>query len=101
MIEVARTIHCCIDTVSKVVHLYNLPINKIIAGNCKQPKTVIQLDKETKKELQTFNSVADASRWLVDNGYAKTCNGGVRQKICNCCNGKSKSAYKFMWRYKE
>lgn len=101
MVEVASIVHCCIDTVSKVVHLYDLPINKIIAGSCQQPKIVIQLDKETKKELQTFNSVADASHWLVNNGYAKTYNGGVRQKICNCCNGKLKSAYKFIWRYKE
>ena len=101
MVEVASIVHCCVDTVSKVVHLYNLPINKIIAGNCQQPKVVIQLNKETEEELQIFNSVADASHWLVDNGYAKTYNGGVRQKICNCCNGKLKSAYKFKWKYKE
>ena len=101
MVEVASIIHCCVDTVSKVVHLYNLPINKIIAGSCQQPRTVIQLDKETEKELQIFNSVADASHWLVDNGYAKTYNGGVRQKICNCCSGKQKTAYKFKWKYKE
>ena len=101
MIEVASIIHCCVDTVSKVVHLYNLPINKIIAGSCRQPKVVIQLDKETKKELRTFNSVAEASHWLVDNGYTKKYSGGVRQKICNCCNGKAKSAYKFIWKYKE
>jgi group I intron endonuclease len=34
MIEVASIIHCCADTVSKVIHLYNLPINKIISGSC-------------------------------------------------------------------
>ena len=28
------------DTVSKIVHLYNLPINKCFNGNCKQPKKV-------------------------------------------------------------
>lgn len=101
MIEVASIVHCCVDTVSKVVHLYNLPINKIIAGNCYKPKAVIQLDKDSEKELQVFNSVADASHWLVDNNYAKTYNGGVRQKICNCCKGKLKTAYKFKWKYKE
>lgn len=100
MIEVASIVHCCIETVSKVVHLYNLPINKIIAGSCQKPKAVIQLDKDSEKELQVFDSVADASRWLVDNGYAKTYNGGVRQKICDCCKGKLKTAYKFKWKYK-
>jgi hypothetical protein len=34
MVEVASIVHCCVDTVSKVVHLYNLPINKIITGSC-------------------------------------------------------------------
>ncbi len=101
MTEVARIVHCCVDTVSKVVHLYNLPINKILSGNCQQPKSVIQLDKHTGEELQVFDSVANASRWLVDNGYAKTYNGGVRQKICNCCAGTLKTAYKFKWKYKE
>ena len=101
MVEVASIVHCCVETVSKVVHLYNLPINKIIAGSCQKPKVVIQLDKNTEEELQVFDSVADASHWLVNNNYAKTYNGGVRQKICDCCKGKLKTAYKFKWKYKE
>ena len=55
---------------------------------------------ETEDPLLIFDSIADAARWLVDNGYAKTYNGGVRQKICNCCVGKLKTAYKFKWKYK-
>lgn len=27
---------------------------------------------------EVWNSIADAAHWLVDNGYAKTYNGGVR-----------------------
>ena len=100
MKEVAAIVQCCTDTVSKVIHIYNLPKNKVFSGSCQQPKPVIQLDKETKEELQTFDSVADAGRWLADNGYAKTYRGGVRQKICDCCNGKLKTAYKFKWKYK-
>ena len=100
MIKIASIIHCCTDTVSKVIHMYNIPINKILCGSCKLPKKVIQLNKETEDPLLTFDSIADAARWLVDNGYAKTYNGGVRQKICNCCTGKLKTAYKFKWKYK-
>lgn len=100
MTEVASLVHCCIDTVSKVIHMYKIPINKIISGSCKQPKAVIQLSKETEEELRTFNSIADAAHWLVDNGYAKTYSGGIRQKICNCCAGTQKTAYKFKWKYK-
>lgn len=100
MKEVAALLSCCVDTVSKVVHMYELPINKVFRGSCQQPKVVIQLDKETETEISTFNSVADAAHWLVDNGYAKKYSGGVRQKICNCCAGISKTAYKFKWKYK-
>ena len=100
MTKIASIIHCCTDTISKVIHMYNIPINKILCGSCKLPKKVIQLNKETKDPLLTFDSIADAARWLVDNGYAKTYNGGVRQKICNCCIGKLKTAYKFKWKYK-
>lgn len=100
MKEVASIIQCCIDTVSKVIHMYNLPINKFFTGSCRQPKEIIQLDIETEQPLLTFNSVADAARWLVKQGYAKTYNGGVRQHICKCCLNKSKTAYKFKWKYK-
>jgi hypothetical protein len=78
MTEVASIVHCCLDTVSKVIHMYNIPINKIYSGSCKQPKKVTQLDKITGKYIREFNSIADAARWLVDNQYAKTNNGGVR-----------------------
>lgn len=100
MIEVSTIVHCCRDTVSKVIHMYNLPINKSFSGSCQKPKAVIQLNKETGNELQTFNSVADAGHWLVEHGYTKKYNGGVRAKICNCCTGKAKTAYKFKWKYK-
>ena len=100
MREVAALLNCCVDTVSKVVHMYELPINKVFRGSCQQPKAVIQLNKDTEEEIAIFNSVADAAHWLADNGFAKKYSGGVRQKICNCCAGTLKTAYKFKWKYK-
>lgn len=38
--------------------------------------------------VQVFNSVADAAHWCVDNGYAKTYNGGVRSHISNAAKHK-------------
>lgn len=99
MVEVASIVHCCVDTVSKVIHIYNLPINKIYAGSCQQPKKVLQINKDTKELIREFDSIADAAHWLVDNNYAKTYNGGVRQKICYCCQEKLNTAYKFIWKY--
>lgn len=98
-VEVARQIGCCVDTVRKVLSIYNVPNNKIYSGSCQQPKAVIQLDKNTEEELQHFNSIADAACWLYENGYAKTNNSGIRGKISGCAQGKLKTAYKFKWKY--
>lgn len=96
--QVSAQVQCCIDTVRKVLNLYNIDRHTYLTGSCQQRKGVIQLDTDTKEEIQTFQSIADAAHWLVDNGYAKTYNGGVRQKISLCVQGKIKTAYKFIWR---
>lgn len=97
MIEVASKVGCSIDTVSKVIHINNIPLNKIIAGSCNNPIVVKQFDLDN-NFIRQWNSIADAAHWLVNNGYAKTYNGGVRQKISLCIKGKLKTAYKFIWR---
>ena len=40
MIEVASKVGCCTDTVSKVIHINNVPIHKVIRGFCKEPLKV-------------------------------------------------------------
>lgn len=97
MVEVASKVKCSVDTVSKVIHINNIPLNKIIAGNCKNPVSVKQFDLND-NFIRQWDSIADAAHWLVDNGYAKTYNGGVRQKISLCVKGKLKTAYKFIWK---
>ena len=95
MVEVASKVGCCTDTVSKVIHINNVPIHKVIRGFCKEPLKVRQFSLDN-KFIRQWDSIADAARWLVDNGYAKTYNGGVRQKISMCTKGKVKTAYKFI-----
>ena len=97
MREVAARVGCSVDTVSKVVHINNIPLNKIIAGTCRKPIKVKQFDLKG-NFVREWDSIADAAHWLVDNGYAKKYNGGVRQKISMCCKGKLKTAYKFVWK---
>lgn len=48
-------------------------------GSCKPPVKIEQYNEDIL--VQVFNSVADAAHWCVDNGYAKTYNGGVRSHI--------------------
>lgn len=97
MIEVSIEMQCSVDTVSKVINLNKIPKNKFYLGNCKQPVLVTQYDLNN-NFIRNWNSIADAAHWLVTNGYAKTYNGGVRQKISLCAKGKLKTAYKFIWK---
>ena len=97
MIEVSAKMQCSVDTVSKVININNIPKNKFYLGSCKQPVSISQYDLNN-NFIRTWNSIADAAHWLVDNGYAKTYNGGVRQKISLCVKGKLKTAYKFIWK---
>ena len=106
MKEVAAKIQCCRDTVSKVLHLYNVEIrndnqdcyNENYEGCLNKPVKIARLDKNTEEVLETYDSMANAAHWLVDNGFAKTYNGGVRQKISMCCKREIKSAYKYKWK---
>lgn len=96
--QVASKVKCCVDTVRKVLDTYNIKRHEYLTGSCQQRKQVTQIDVNTLQEIQIFQSIADAAHWLVDNGYAKTYNGGVRQKISLCVQGKLKTAYKFIWK---
>lgn len=54
-------------------------------------KTVLQIDNNTNKVIAEFHSIIEIKRQL---GYSKG-------NICQCCNGKRKTAYGYIWRYKE
>lgn len=55
-------------------------------------RPVIQYDK-SKNKLREFNTASDASEFIK----------GIRKYgnyICSCCNGKRKSAFGYIWKYK-
>lgn len=57
--------------------------------NNAKSKVVIQYSLDM-DEIQTFPSVMEVHRQLKYNV----------SNICNCCNGKKKTAYGYIWRYK-
>ena len=80
-------------------------INKIEILN----KGNIELRNEKKKPIyccdkqgnfiKSFDAIADATRWCVEQGLCETYNSGARSHISNVCMGKRKSAYGYIWRY--
>ena len=59
--------------------------------NTKCSKPVIQIDKNTNEVIADFPSMAEVKRQL---GFSKGC-------ISCCCRGITKSAYGYIWKYKE
>ena len=55
-------------------------------------KKIIMLDYNSLKELQVFESVSEACRFIgKDHTYATT--------LSDVCNGKRKSAFKYKWKW--
>ena len=91
--EVARTLGCSADSVYKILKANDVPITKnteIITE--KYAKEIVQYDKKG-NFIQTHRSAHDAARVLGDERY--------RQHIQECLKGKRKSAYGYLWRYKD
>lgn len=97
--EVAKIIGCCEDTVSKVAKLYNIPtmLSSTAQAMIESRQKVGQYDLNG-KYIQSFNSYADAAKWIYEQGLCKTLNSGVRSHIGDAAKGKRKSAYKFLWK---
>lgn len=94
--EISQIVGCCTDVVSFVAKKYNIehiPRNNFV----EKSKQVAQYDKKG-NYIQSFPSYAAAAQWLEDNGYVSGHLNGVRTHIGEVCNGKRKTAYKFIWK---
>jgi len=76
--------------IADLVNNYRLKHDLSIASNA--PKRVLQIDKNSGKVLNEYNSVGEAARAL-----GKTESSG----IAGCCKGRGKTAYGFIWKYTE
>ena len=91
MTECAAKMHCCADTVKKVLTINNIPIRHLT-------KKVKQYSLDG-TFIREWDSITQAAHWLVDNKYAKSYQGaGVMWRIGLCMRGKAKTAYKFIWK---
>lgn len=100
---VAQEFGCSTDLVRAIAKRNNIELYNLGNETMKQIKSkrIQAFDKQTQQFLCEFNSTADAAKWCYKNQYAKSLNSGVRAHIADCANGKRKSAYGFVWKYKE
>lgn len=99
---VAKDCNCSRDVVYNVAKNKNIKVRNYNHDNCiniNDRKTIIQYDKTTNSIIKKFNSVTEASEWLLNNNIIKKLNSGVRSHLGDVANGKRKSAYGFIWKY--
>ena len=76
------------------------------ASKAKSQKAVNMLDLESGKVVETFDSIMDAAKWLVEKGFAKNtnCKSSISavclKKKCTTGYGYRKKAYGFGWEFK-
>lgn len=99
---VAQKFNCCRDSVYHIAKEYNIKLKNNGAdnlSNANPPKKVEQYNLNTKEYIQTFNSVQEASEWLLANNYINKISSGVRAHISEVARGKRQYAYGFIWKY--
>ena len=94
--EVAKEFNCSRDIVVIIGKEYHIDYLSNSYNYLK--KKVAQYDKNN-EYIQTFDSTADAARWLYDNDKVSVLSSGVRSHISDVANGKRKTAYKYIWKY--
>ena len=94
--NICKIVGCSSDTVRKISKISNTPLN-IVNNFCLTKKNVEQYDK-LNNYIQSFDSYADAARWLQEQGIVTKDLNGVRGHISEVCNGKRKTAYGYIWK---
>ena len=88
--QIVNKVGCSKDTVYKVSKVHNV---KVRDGHC---HLIAQYDMAN-NFIQVFYGSGEAQEWLIDKGITKS--PRAQAKIRDCCNGKLRSAYKYIWKY--
>ncbi len=88
--KIAKELKIDVGSISTILKKYKVKI--------RDPKLytslkVLQIDKKTKQVLNEFESLSDAALYLKDERK--------RQHITEVCQGRRKSAYGYIWKFKE
>lgn len=101
--QVALENNCHEDSVRNILSARGVPIlssSSVIKE--KYGTKVVMLDMKTEKVLMEFESMSEASQWLIDNNHSKVAPknmSGLRNKIKQVCEGKRSTSSGFKWRY--
>lgn len=87
------------DTVSAILHEYNIPIFSSQEVNLKKYGKKTNMYALNGQFVRSFESVNEAARFMVENKLTNCKQTTIKQHITEVCTGKRKTAAKYKWAY--
>ena len=99
--EVSRILNIDVSTISKILHRNEIEIKsstEIVKEKYGKP---VGMYNNTGELLKTFSTLTDAARYLIEQNKVPSNSvlKGITAHIGKVCNGKRKTAYKYIWKY--
>ena len=98
--EAAKNIGCCVDLVYQVAQQNNIDLKSKSGQNFLKNQKSVSAYSKNNDFIKNFESTAMAAKWCYENQKCSSLNSGVRGHIAEVANGKRKSAYGYIWKYK-
>lgn len=99
--EVSRILNIDVSTISKILHRNKIEIKsstEIVKEKYGKP---VGMYNDAGELLKTFSTLTDAARYLIEQNKVPFYSAlkGITAHIGKVCNGKRKTAYKYIWKY--
>ena len=98
--KTAKICNCCESSVKNILKENNVNILSSGAISRSNYGKIIHQYSLDGKYIQSFSTLSDAGLWLKEHNLAKGEIRGIQSHIRDCANGKRKTAYKFIWKFK-
>ena len=114
MVIVGKMYNVSDNAIRKWCKSYGLPYKKEDISNCRKElgiekwnnninndmlkKTVAKYDADCHL-LQTYSSIEEASRDILNRGESNAKMSTIDNKIRSCCHGRKKTAYGYIWQF--
>lgn len=100
--KIANMCDCCVDTVYAVAKENNIHlVTSQELTREKLKKEIKQIDLDTQKVINTFNSVQDACVYIKKEKSIQSKYNSMRAQISQCARGLKKQAFGYRWEYKD
>ena len=102
MVLTAQKLHISTDTVKTALEVNHISIKSSAEISKDTKGKIINMFSLNEEYIQTFSSLKDAARYLIDNKMTSSVDlKGITTHIRGVANGQRKTAYKHIWKWNE